>query len=210
MGTQRRIPVGPLIGLLGAVLLLVSLFLNWWDGATAFTVFEVLDLLLALLAIGAAMSLAEAAGARMPAGVALGAAVALPLGLLALLIVFSQIVNDPPAIAHTGRGHDLGIWLALGGALLIVAGSLLSVARVSLALDLERRERAGPPADEGPEPKAGEPAPRRRGEPRDAGAVEPEAPTVAEEGPERAARPARASRPEPPVPLEPGDPERPA
>jgi len=110
MGTQRRIPVGPLIGLLGAVLLLVSLFLNWWNGVTAFTAFEVLDLLLAALAIGAAMSLAEAAGARMPAGVALGAALALPLGLLALLIVFSQIVNDPPAIAGSDRlsGHRPG------------------------------------------------------------------------------------------------------
>jgi hypothetical protein len=187
------------------VLLLVSLFLNWWDGATAFTVFEVLDLVLAALAIGAAMSLAEAAGARMPAGVALGAALALPLGLLALLIVFSQIVNDPPAIAHTGRGHDLGIWLALGGALLIVAGSLLSVARVSLALDLERRERAGPAAED--EPDAGEPAPLRRGEPRDAGAVEPEAPTVAEERPDR---PPRAGRPERPAAPQPGGPERPA
>lgn len=201
MGTQRRIPVGPLIGLLGAVLLLVSLFLNWWDGATAFTVFEVLDLLLALLAIGAAMSLAEAAGARMPAGVALGAAVALPLGLLALLIVFSQIVNDPPAIAGSDRGHDLGIWLALGGALLIVAGSLLSVARVSLALDLERRERAEPPAEEG-EPEGSAEAPSRRG-PRGGEPVEPEAPTVAE----AAERPARAGRPTFP---EPGGPERPA
>lgn len=201
MGRQRRIPVGPLLGLLGAVLLLVSLFLNWWDGVTAFTAFEVLDLLLAVLAIGAAMSLAEAAGARMPAGVALGAALALPLGLLALLIVFSQIVNDPPAIAGSDRGHDLGIWLALGGALLIVAGSLLSVARVSLALDLERRERAEPPAEEG-EPEGSAEAPGRRG-PRGGEPVEPEAPTVAE----AAERPARAGRPTPP---EPGGPERPA
>ena len=164
MNRQRRIAVGPLIGLLGAVLLLVSLFLNWWDGVTAFTAFEVLDLLLAALALMAIVSLAEAAGARLPSAIALGAALALPFGLLALLVVFSQIVNDPPAIAGSDRGHDLGIWLALGGALLIVAGSLLSVARISLALDMERRER---PAAREHEP------------------VAPEAPTVREERPER-------------------------
>jgi hypothetical protein len=162
---QRRIAVGPLIGVVGAVLLMVSLFLNWWDGVTAFTAFEVLDLVLAGLALMAAVSLAEAAGARLPSAMALGAALALPVGLLALLIVFSQIVNDPPAIARSDRGHDLGIWLALGGALLMVSGSLLSVARISLALDLERRE--GPAARE-----------RER--------AEPEAPTVAEP-PERPA-----------------------
>jgi hypothetical protein len=145
---QRRIPVGPLIGLVGAVLLLVSLFLNWWEGVTAFTAFEVLDLVLAGLALMAATSLAEAAGARLPSAMALGAALALPLGLLALLIVGSQLVNDPPAIAGSDRGHDLGVWLALGGSLLIVAGSLLTVARISLALDMQRRERPERPAAE--------------------------------------------------------------
>jgi hypothetical protein len=159
------------------VLLLVSLFLNWWDGVTAFTAFEVLDLVLAGLALMAAFSLAEAAGARLPSAMALGAALALPIGMLAVLIVFSQIVNDPPAIAGSDRGHDLGIWLALGGALLILAGSLLSVARISLALDMERRERAAPVADPAAEP-----------------AVEHDAPTV-HERPAPTERPDRPERP---------------
>ena len=138
---QRRIPVGPLIGLIGAVLLAVSLFLNWWDGITAFTAFEALDLLLLALALMAAVSLAEAAGARLPSVMAVGAALALPVGVLATLIVATQLVNDPPLIVGHDLGHDIGIWLALGGALLIVAGSLLTVARISVALDMERRER---------------------------------------------------------------------
>ena len=171
---RRRISIGPLIGLGGALLLLVSLFLNWWEDATAFTVFEVLDLVLAGMALTAIISLAEAMGAQLPSGAALGAPLALPLGLLALLIVLTQLVNDPPLIVGTDRGPDIGIWLALAGALLIVGGSLLSVARISLALDLERREgtagREPPPAD-GPEapPAAGTEAPTvaepRRDEP---------------------------------------------
>jgi hypothetical protein len=143
----RHIPVGPLIGLIGAVLLGVSLFLNWWDGITAFTGFEVLDLLLLALALAAAVSLAEAAGARLPSGIAVGAALALPVGVLATLIVATQLVNDPPLIVGHDVGHAIGIWLALGGSLLIVAGSLLAVARISLALDMERRERRPPAAD---------------------------------------------------------------
>jgi len=190
---RRRISIGPLIGLAGALLLLVSLFLNWWEEATAFTVFEVLDLVLAGLALTAIMSLAEALGARLPSGMALGAALALPLGLLALLIVLSQLVNDPPAIVGSDRGPDVGIWLALAGTLLIVGGSLLSVARVSLALDLERRERtagaeAPPAAGPGAPPAAGSEAPPAAGS---------EAPTVAE--PRRDEPERRRDEPERPV-----------
>jgi hypothetical protein len=160
--THRRISIGPLIGLVGALLLLVSLFLDWWDEVTAFTGFEVLDLVLAGLALAAILSLAEAAGARLPSATAIGSALALPLGLLALLIVASQLVNDPPAVAGGERGHATGIWLALAGALLMVGGSLLSVARISLALDLDRRERAGeadPVRDPAREPEAATPPP---------------------------------------------------
>ena len=46
-----RIPIGPLVAALGAVLLIVSLFLDWYGARTAFTVFEVLDLLLVLGAL---------------------------------------------------------------------------------------------------------------------------------------------------------------
>jgi hypothetical protein len=175
---HRHISLGPLVGLVGALLLLVSLFLNWWDGVTAWTAFEVLDLALAGLALMAILALAEAAGARLPSGVAVGAAAALPIGVVALVIVASQIVNDPPAVS--GRPHATGIWLALGGALLIAAGSLMTVARITLALDFERRERQAarerPPVDDEPPPAA----------PPDAGParVEPEAPTVAERRPE--------------------------
>jgi hypothetical protein len=140
---ERRISIGPLIGIVGALLLLVSLFLDWYEGISGFTVFEVLDLLLAGLAIAAIVALANALGARLKGAGALDGRTALPLAALAFLVVVSQLLNDPPAVAGGDRDPDLGIWLALAGSLLLLAGALLSVARISLALDLERRDGSG-------------------------------------------------------------------
>jgi hypothetical protein len=138
---ETRIPIGSLIGLVGAVLLLVSLFLDWWEGLTAFTVFEALDLVLALLALGAILSLVGAFGAGLPEGAAPRRELALPLGLAALVIVGSQLLNNPPLVVGTERGPEIGLWLALGGSVLMLAGGLLSAMRISLALDLEPRRR---------------------------------------------------------------------
>jgi hypothetical protein len=157
---ERRIPIGPLVGLAGALMLLLSLFLDWWDGATAFTAFEVLDLALAGLALAAIAALVQAVGVRLPAP-APDPALALPLAVAALAIVVSQLINDPPAIVASGRGPAAGLWIALGGGILMVAGGAISAARISLALDPEGREtsrrRRGAPE---PEP-AGEPAAAR-------------------------------------------------
>jgi hypothetical protein len=74
------------------------------------------------------------------------------------------------------------MWLALAGSLLIIAGGLLAVARVSLALDFEQRERrrAAEPAPAEPDvPPTASEAPTTRVE-----AVDPEAPPPGA-GPER-------------------------
>lgn len=165
--TQRRISVGPLIALVGALLLLVSLFLDWWEQLTAFTVFEVLDLALAVLAVIAILTVANAVGARLGEGLRVGSRALLPVALVALLIVVSQLLNDPPAVAGSEADPDLGIWLALAGALLMAAGSLLSVARISVALDVEQRERRAPAAADEP-PSASE-APTRAAPPQPGG-----------------------------------------
>jgi hypothetical protein len=182
LADQRRISIGPLVGLVGGVLLFVSLFLDWWEGGvTAFTGFEVLDLLLALLALAAVVALADAVGVRLPGGSASRARLALPLGAAALVIVLTQLINDPPAIVGSDRGPEIGMWLALAGCLLIVAGGLLAVARVSLALDFEERERrrAAPPAAGAEVPPTGSESPTTPVEPVDPGRP------AAGEGPER-------------------------
>lgn len=131
------VPVGPLVASVGAVLLIVSLFLNWWTGVTAFTAYEFLDLLLLLLALATIASLAGGLGLVRPA---VSPGVSLAVSVFTILVVLSQVVNDPPAIVGTGRGHAVGIWLALGGAALMVAGAVLGYAQISLAIETRRRD----------------------------------------------------------------------
>jgi hypothetical protein len=187
MSTRRRetlIPVGPVLAAIGAILLIVSLFLSWYDappgnGISGFTVFEFLDLLLTALAVVMLVALADAIGlirSGLRSGIPVVAAA------LALVIVLTQIVNDPPAVAaRDGNEQDIGIWLALAGAALMVAGSVLSTARIAIAV--EPRERGGARVVAGtdePAPQAAAPEARRAPErPRPAD----EAPTVADEPP---------------------------
>jgi hypothetical protein len=140
MTTQPRptqIPVGPLVASVGAVLLIVSLFLDWYERITGFTVFEVLDLLLVMLALATIASLVGGLGLVRPAP---SPRVSLAVAIFTVLVVASQVVNDPPAVAGSvGPSKDVGIWLALGGSGLMVVGAVLGYARISLAV--ESRER---------------------------------------------------------------------
>jgi hypothetical protein len=137
--TERRVPLGPLAGAVGALLLIVSLFVDWYHGVTGFTAFEVLDLVLAGLSLATLLALAERADLPVPRTALAGHAPA--LSLLALAIVASQLVNDPPlVVGDGGPGHAVGSWLALGGAALMAGGSLLAGTSISLAVDVRRRE----------------------------------------------------------------------
>ena len=49
----RRFEVGPILVALGAIMLLVSLFMAWYGPLTAWDAFEVVDVLLAVLAVAA-------------------------------------------------------------------------------------------------------------------------------------------------------------
>jgi hypothetical protein len=157
---ETQLPIGPLVAAIGAILLIVSLFLDWYEDLTGFTVFEFIDLLLVGLGLVTLVSLAGAMGVlRNP----LPPALALGVALLALVIVLSQIVNDPPAVAGpNGRDQDIGIWLALGGSALMVVGAVLSTARIALSVEPRDRRAAAPRpgrADETPT-VADEPPPR--------------------------------------------------
>ena len=159
----RRIEIGPLAVLAGSLLLLVSLFLDWYElqpdaGFTAFTVFEFLDLVLATLAIAAGAGAlgrllrgtGDGPGERVLDQVAPGVAIA------ALILVLSQVFNHPPAAV--GDDALSGQWLALGGAALMTAGAVLDAARISFAVNVSprerstRRERPGAPETPGATP----------------------------------------------------------
>jgi hypothetical protein len=130
---QTQLALGPLVAAVGAVLLIVSLFLDWYEGLTGFTVFEFLDLLLVLLALATIASLAGGLGLVKPAP---SPTVSLIVALFAIFVVLTQIINDPPAVVGPGgQEQDIGIWLGLSGAALMVAGAVLGYASISLAFE---------------------------------------------------------------------------
>lgn len=143
---QRQLPIGSLVAGAGALVVATSLFLHWYDGLSGFTVFEVLDLVLLGLAIASLLSAAEGSGVRLSERPLFDRGRPLLIGVVTLVIVFSQTVNAPPALAHTGEGPELGVWLALGGSALMVVGAVLGATRLSLAVDIERR--GGPVSEE--------------------------------------------------------------
>jgi hypothetical protein len=137
---QTQLAVGPLVAAVGAVLLIVSLFLDWYEGITGFTIFEFIDLLLLLLAVVTIASLAGGLGLVQPPP---PPAVSLGVALFTVFVVVSQLINDPPVLALAGVGapdQDIGIWLALSGAALMVAGGVLGYASISLAFEPRSRE----------------------------------------------------------------------
>ena len=132
----RRIEVGPVLVGLAAVILLISLFLDWYQPAlTAWDAFEVLDLLLAALAVAA---LVVAVGAIRPEATlverhwlpAIVAAIA--------IIVVAQLLDPPPALVD--GDPDTGAWLALGAAVVMCIGTVLTLGRVSFAFQVEGRD----------------------------------------------------------------------
>ena len=130
---RRTLETGPVVAAVGAVLLIVSLFLDWFkgrgeQGLSGWTSFEVLDLVLAILAVIALLAAAERFGYTTPVA---GRGLA-PIGVLALVIVVSQLLNHPPA--GQGRSPQVGAWLALGSAVLIAAAGVLGRARISIEL----------------------------------------------------------------------------
>jgi hypothetical protein len=131
----RRIEAGPVLVGLGALVLLVSIFLDWYEpNVTAWEAFEVLDLALAVLALAA---LVAAAGALRP-DLTLIERRQLPLIVAALVVIVgSQILDPPPSVDGE---LDTGAWIALGAAAVIAVGTLLTLGRVSFALTVEGRD----------------------------------------------------------------------
>ncbi len=154
----RRFEIGPLLALLGALLLLIALLLDWYaPGLTAWDVFELLDLVLAALAVGTGLAAVSALGA-FAAGPDTRT---LPwLTGAALVLVLATVIDAPPAVGQADA--DSGLWLALVGAVVMALGGLLVAARVRISFDVEarrrrvsavdsrspRRDRAAEPGDE--------------------------------------------------------------
>jgi hypothetical protein len=130
----------PIAGL-GGILLLVSLFLPWYgfaqpsslsilralgpENVSAWQAFSGIDLLLALLALGAIAVPVISVATSGPAKAIGSAVIASATGWLAILLVGFRLL-DPPG---PNGAIDLryGAWLALAGAVIAWVGSWLSM-----------------------------------------------------------------------------------
>jgi hypothetical protein len=131
----RRFEVGPILVALGAVVLLVSLFLDWYGSLTAWDAFEVVEVLLAGLAVSA---LVIAAGQLLPDLEYVGRG-RLPAVVLAIaLLVAAEIINPPPAAGD--EPLSAGAWIAFGSAVVMFLGAVLTLGRVSFAVAVEGRD----------------------------------------------------------------------
>jgi hypothetical protein len=131
----RRFEVGPILVALGAIVLLVSLFLDWYGGLTAWDAFEVVEVMLATLAVTA---LVIVTGLLAPDLEYVERRWLPPVVLGIVLLVAAELVNPPPAAGD--QAPATGAWIALGSALVMFAGAVLTFGRVSFALSVEGRD----------------------------------------------------------------------
>jgi hypothetical protein len=117
-------------------LLLVSLFLDWYDDVlNAWEAFEALDLFLAAIAVGL---LAAAVGLLTPEVVVVDRRWIPWLTLAALAMVTASLLDSPPAVP--GDEIEVGAWLALAACLVLGLGALLTFGRVSFAVSFDSRD----------------------------------------------------------------------
>ena len=169
----RNHEAGMLLIGVGAILLLISLFLEWYQrGTDAFEAFEVWDLVLAVLAIGVLSAVASrfGFGPLRPPSWLIGPIVA------AFVIVLFALLNPPPVAAGIDDDASTGLWLALAATILMSIGALLSVARISVSLTPGRGiadPHARRPAAPGADPAYGDPVAPRAGRRFGRGANDP-------------------------------------
>ena len=132
---MRRFEIGPLLVALGALVLLVSLFLEWYADLTAWEAFEISDL---LLAVSAFMALAAAVGLLAPELTYLDRGW-MPASVLAATVLVVALILSPPPVAE-GADLDSGAWIAFGSVLAMLVGAVLTVGRVSFSVAVEGRE----------------------------------------------------------------------
>jgi hypothetical protein len=131
----RRIEMGPVLVALSALLLLVSLFLDWYGPLTAWDAFEVVDLLLAALAVAA---LVASIGTLLPDLAFVERRWLPPIVLAIAVLIAGEIIDPPPAAADLAA--DEGAWIGFAAAIAMLIGAVLSVGRVSLSVSVEGRD----------------------------------------------------------------------
>jgi hypothetical protein len=131
---RERFDAGTGLVAVGAVLLLVSLFIDWYDpGGDAWAVFESVDLVLAGAAVCGLLAMAPRFGSG-------GLGRALPvISATAFAIVVVQLIDPPPVVSDSDLAT--GAWLALAATVTMAGGAILGAASISVTVDVRGRER---------------------------------------------------------------------
>jgi len=142
----RRLRAGEWVLGAGSALLLLSLFLGWYEGKnievrtseptgdytlTAFQAFGAIDLILAAGALLGLALVAAAALQRVSAVSIAGSSLLAPLAAVLLILVLFRVTRIPDFEAGGAiffdSTRDTGLWLALAACGLMLAGALLSM-----------------------------------------------------------------------------------
>ena len=132
----RRFDIGPIVLALGAIVLLIALFLDWFAAWNAWEVFEITDVLLAALAVAGFVA---ALGLLVPDVEYLDRRFMPWIVGAALVLVLNQLLAPGVALEEAELGT--GAWMALAGALVMVIGAVLSLSKVSFSVAMEGRDR---------------------------------------------------------------------
>ena len=139
----RRLRLGEWLAAAGGVLMIVSLFLPWYEGVSGYEALSLIDLLLTLLAL-LALALAVLQATRDSPALPVGAGVlAAAFGIVGVLLVVFRLIDDP----FSGAEVRAGAWLGLLAALAIEVGAWRSIASEyveGLPPDLEPELRPTP------------------------------------------------------------------
>lgn len=120
----RRLRLGEWIALAGGVLLVVSLFMPWYDDVSGFRALSIIDVLLVLVAaVGIALAVLQATQTTPALPVAFGV-LSVVTGAIGVLLVVFRLIDSPGDVG----GPTSGAWLGLVAAVAIIAGGWRAIA----------------------------------------------------------------------------------
>ena len=132
---ETRVDLRTVLAGLGALLLLIGLFLDWYgdpvghDAINAWESFELVDVILAVLALAVLYEIVRGfSRSDWPTASMLTAFA----GPVALLLVLVSLIDDPPLAAFVEADLEVGIWLALAGAVLMTIAAFVDRVRISV------------------------------------------------------------------------------
>src|SRR3954453_1763357 len=119
----RRLRHGEWIAGIAGVVLLVSLFLDWYRGggaakATGWESFVATDIVLAIAAVMGIALAAAAATQRTPAVPQALSALTAPVALVAAVLALVHTISLPDGAS----GREVGLWLRVAGAVGVLVG----------------------------------------------------------------------------------------